>query len=173
MTSRNLRRSARRSRSVARTGASFARTGGELSKAALGAFEVVARRSEVLRLAGAEPWRADHAELARMSHEKAEAAMLAGVALLEAAAKAQRLLTRHWWQEVGAGARAALGLSRCSTPVAALGVQAGAFAGSLERLTSLSAALAALSAAGSAAVALPYNQRIAHNAKRLAGSVRL
>lgn len=171
MTLANLRRNARRSRSLVRTGASLARTGADLSQAALGALEVVTRRSEMLRLAGADPLRADHAELARMGHEKVEAAMLAGMALLEASAKAQRLLTRHWWQELGAGARATLGLSRCTTPAGALQVQAGALAGTFERLASLSAALAALSAAGSAAAALPYNRRIAQNAKRLAGNV--
>ena len=173
MTARKVRRSAGRGRSVARTGASFARTGANLGQAALGALEVVARRSEVLRLAGANPLRADHAELARMGHEKIEAAMLAGAAWLEVSAKVQRLLARHWWQEVGAGTRAALGLARATTPAAALGIQTGALAGTLERLASLSTGLAALSAAGSAAAALPYNQRIARNARRLAGSARL
>ena len=173
MTQRNLQRSTRRARSVARTGASLARTGAALGEAALGAFEVVARRSEVLRLAGADPLRADHAELARMGHEKIEAAMLAGAALLEVSAEAQSLLARHWWQEVGAGLRATLGLTRCTTAAGALGVQTGALAGSLERLAGLSTALAALSAAGGAAAALPYNQRIAQNAKRLAGNVGL
>ncbi len=173
MTVTKIRRSARRARSLARSGASFARTGADLSKAALGALEVVARRSEVLRVAGADPLRADHAEVARMGQEKIEAAMLAGSALLEVAAKAQRLWLRHWWHEVDAGARAGLGLGRCTTPAGALRVQAGALAGTLERMASLAAALAALSAAGSAAAALPYNQRIAHNARRLAGNVQL
>ena len=173
MTVRKVRRSAGRARSIARTGASFARTGANLGQAALGALEVVTRRSEVLRRAGADPLRADHAEVARMGHEKIEAAMLAGAALLELSAKAQKLLARHWWQEVGAGARAALGVSRCTTPAAALRVQAGALAGTLERFASLSAALAALTAAGSAAAALPYNQRIEQNVKRLAGNAQL
>jgi hypothetical protein len=172
MTVRKVQRSARRARSVARTGASFARTAADLGAAALGAVEVVTRRSEVLRLAGADPWRADHAELARMGHEKIEAAMLASTAWLGAAGRLQALLARHWWSEVGAGARAAMSLSRCATPAGALGVQAGALAGTLERLAGLSAALAALGAAGSAAAALPYNRRIAHNARRLAGNAR-
>ncbi len=172
MTVTKTRRSAHRARSLARTGASLARTGAELSAAALGAFEVVARRSEVLRLAGADPLRADHAEVARMGQEKVEAAMLAGAALLEVSAKIQGLLARHWWQEVGAVTRATLGLARSATPAAALGVQASALAGTLERLAGLSTRLAALGAAGSAAAALPYNQRIARNARRLAGSGR-
>lgn len=171
MTLRKARRSARQARSVARTGASFARTGADLGQAALGAFEVVARRSEVL--AGAEPWRADHAELARMGHEKIEAAMLAGTALLEVGARLQALLARHWWQEIGAGTRLALGVSRCATPAGVLKVQAGALAGTLERLAGLSTAAAALSAAGSAAAALPYNRRIADNARRLAREARV
>ena len=173
MTIKDTRRNLRRARSVTRTGASFARTGAKLGEAALGALQVVAHRGEVLRQAGADPLRADHAEIVRMGHEKVEAAMLAGAALLEVSAKAQRLLARHWWQEVGAGTRAALGIARASTPAAALGVQAGALAGTLERLASLSTGLAALSAAGSAAAALPYNRRIARNARRLAGSARL
>ncbi len=173
MTVSKVRRSAGRARSIARTGASFARTGANLGQAALGALEVVTRRSEVLRRAGADPLRADHAELARMGHEKIEAAMLAGAALLELSAKVQGLLARHWWHEVGAATRAALGLARSATPAAALSVQAGALAGMLERAASLSTGLAALNAAGSAAAALPYNQRIARNARRLAASGRL
>jgi hypothetical protein len=169
MSIRKIRRSARRAQSLARTGTSLAGTGVELGQAALGAAEVMARRSEVLGRAVADPLRADHAEIARMAHEKAEAAMLAAAALLEIAGKAQTLLARHWWREVGAGARASLGLGRCTTPAGALAVQATALAGTLERLAGLSAALAALTAAGSAAAALPYHRRIGQNASRLAG----
>ena len=167
MTTRKAR-GARDARSMARTGTSLSRLAADNGQAALGALSVLTRRGELLRAAVEDPMRADHVEIFRMSSEKMEAFGLAGLAMVEAAGKAQRAWLRYWQAEMSQAVQAANRLAGCATPDRAIQVQADAAAAAVQRLASLSAVLTELATASTAAALMPYHKRIARNARRLA-----
>jgi hypothetical protein len=162
------KRAARDARSMARAGTSLSRIAADNGQAALAAFSVLTRRGELLRAATEDPMGADHLEIFRMSSEKIEAFGLAGLAIAEAAGKAQRAWFRYWQAEMSQAAQTANRLSRCATPERAFRVQADASVAAVQRLASLSAALTELATASTAAALMPYHKRVTGNARRLA-----
>jgi len=162
------KRVARDAHSMARTGTSLSRIAVDNGQAALAALSVLTRRGDMLRAAVEDPLRADHLELFRMSAEKVEAFGLAGLAIVEAAAKAQRAWLGHWQAEMSQAVQAGSRLARCATPDRAIQVQADAATAAVQRLASLSAVLTELATASTAAALLPYHKRVTQNARRLA-----
>ena len=111
-------------------GASFTRTGANLGKAALGALEVVTRRSEVFAAPGADR----RAPITRRSPgwvRRRSKPRCCGLGSAEVAAKAQRFLARRWWRE-STLARAPPSASAVETPAGRSG-PGGRAAGTLER----------------------------------------
>jgi hypothetical protein len=162
------KRAARDARSMMRTGTSLSRIAAENGQAALAALSVLTRRGELLRAAIEDPIRADHVEIFRMSSEKIEALGLAGLAIIEAAGKAQRAWLGYWQNEMSQAAQTANRLLRCATPERAVQVQADVSAAAVQRLASLSTALVELATASTAAALLPYHKGVTRNARRLA-----
>ena len=162
------RRAARDARTMARTGTSLSRIAVDNGQAALAALSVLNRRGELLRAAVEDPLRADHVEIFRMSSEKIEALGLAGLAIVEAASKAQRAWLGYWQAETSQAIQAANRLARCATPGRAIQLQADAAAAAVQRLASLSAVLTELATASTAAALMPYHKRVTQNARRLA-----
>ena len=162
------RRAARDARSITRAGTSLSRIAADNGQAALAALSVLTIRGDLLRAAVEDPLRADHVELFRMSSEKIEAFGLAGLAIVEAAGKAQRAWLGHCQAEMSQAAQAAGRLARCATPDRAILVQADVAAAAVQRLASLSAVITELATASTAAALLPYHKRVTQNARRLA-----
>jgi hypothetical protein len=167
------KRAARDARSMVRTGTSLSRMAANSGQAALAALSVLDRRGELLRAALEDPMRADHLEIFRMSSEKVEAFGLAGLAIVEAAGKAQRAWLRYWQTEMSKAAEAASRLFRCETPERAVQVQTDASAAAVQRVAGLSAVLAELATASTAAALMPYHKRVTGNARRLAQAARV
>jgi hypothetical protein len=167
------KRVARDARAMGRAGTGLARIAADNGQAALAALSVLSRRGELLRAATEDPMRADHAEMFRMSSEKIEALGLAGLAIVEAAGKAQRAWLRYWQAEMSQAVRIADRLFSCATADRAARVQADAAAAAVQRLASLSAVLTELATASTAAALMPYHNRVTGNARRLARAARV
>jgi hypothetical protein len=161
-------RATRDARSIARAGTSLSRIAAGNGEAALAALSVLTRRGELVLIAAEDPMRADHVELFRMGSEKMEAFGLAGLAIVEATGKAQRAWLGYWQAEMSQAVHVANRLAGCTTPAAAIRVQADAGAAASQRFASLSAVLTELATASTAAALLPYHKRITKNARRLA-----
>jgi hypothetical protein len=167
------KRAARDARAMGRAGTGLARIAADNGQAALAALSVLSRRGELLRAASEDPRRADHAEIFRMGAEKIEAFGLAGLAIVEAAGKAQRAWLRYWQTEMSQAVQAANRVARCATATGAMQAQADVAAAAAQRLASLSVVLTELATASTAAALLPYHKRVTGNARRLARATRV
>lgn len=167
MTKRRLQRAARDGRRMTATGAGLLMAAAQANEMMDAAQRTIAFRTDLMRQAADDPIRGDHRELARMGHEKLEAASTGGWAVLTGWNAINRELASFWQSQLQAGMVAASHLLRCRTPAAAQGVQVAFVQGTFERSTSSALRLAELTTRMMGASLHPYHGRATRNARRL------
>jgi hypothetical protein len=142
------------------------RSGHEL---AMVSGEVIARRFAMGVSGMLDPANANHAELARLLPEKAEASSASAMAILGRSAQLAERMTKFVTDEMLLAARDFVSLASCRTPAAFVAVHQGLTFSWLARLMAHGGAIGVLAGHSQSAAVAPFHKAATANAARLAG----
>jgi hypothetical protein len=131
--------------------------------------EVIARRFAMGVSGMLDPANANHAELARLLPEKAEAGNASGTAMLGRSGQLAERMTRFATDEMLLAVRDFVSLASCRTPAAFVAAHQGLTFSWLARLLAHGGALSALAGQSQSDAIAPFHKAARANAVRLAG----
>ena len=160
-------RAARDARRLRRTLAASHRSTGQAAALAQAAGTVIAKRTALGLAAIADPWRADHAELARIVPEKAIAFSHSATIIMQFSGDLAQRITRFAMNESMLATRAAGELAGCRDVAAVAALQNRFAMAWFSRAVSHTIAVASLMTQAQAASMAPVHRAATRNSRRL------